>query len=380
MKIRLTDPDQDRYQRLRMIQWWQQEKLQDANALVVGAGALGNEVVKNLALLGVGKIWILDFDRIETTNLTRSVLFRLEDVGNSKAETLARRAHEMNPDCEAIPLLRDVRFELGLHFLSKMDLIFGCLDNREARYYLNRSCYLLSKTWIEGGLDTLNGSVSVFCLPQTACYECTLGAGDRTELQNRIACLPSSIPETRVHVPTAPTVASIVGGIQVQIGIRKLHDLPIPCGKRIGTYGLSDVFFDICLEISADCGLHSAVDPLPLQRESMDLPVTSKLAHILKKAHNSWNASALNWDFDRDITAGIQCMNCDKKLEVYGAPGMISYANCSCGGVYKPNIRQDYSGTEPWGEYSFPALGFPPDHIYCAITPESRVFFTLKGE
>ena len=84
--------DDDRYGRLRLISWWRQERLAAASVLVVGAGALGNEVVKNLALLGVGTTYLIDLDVVEASNLSRSVLFRSEDAGQPKAEVAARRA------------------------------------------------------------------------------------------------------------------------------------------------------------------------------------------------------------------------------------------------------------------------------------------------
>src|ERR1051326_5716016 len=90
--------DGDRYGRLRLISWWRQEKLAAAKILVVGAGALGNEVLKNLALLGVGHIYIIDYDTIESTNLTRSVLYRECDAGKSKAERAAAAVQSINPD------------------------------------------------------------------------------------------------------------------------------------------------------------------------------------------------------------------------------------------------------------------------------------------
>ena len=65
--------DSDRYSRLRLIGWWDQEKIASAKILVVGAGALGNEVLKNLALLGLGHVYLIDFDEIQDSNLTRSV-------------------------------------------------------------------------------------------------------------------------------------------------------------------------------------------------------------------------------------------------------------------------------------------------------------------
>jgi len=64
--------DEDRYSRLRMIPWWDQELLSRSKVVVVGAGALGNEILKNLALLGIGGILIVDVDQVETSNLSRS--------------------------------------------------------------------------------------------------------------------------------------------------------------------------------------------------------------------------------------------------------------------------------------------------------------------
>src|SRR5689334_23641539 len=90
--------DGDRYGRFRLISWWRQEKLAAAKILVVGAGALGNEVLKNLALLGAGHLFVIDFDTIEATNLTRSVLFRAGDAGKSKAERAAAAVRALNPD------------------------------------------------------------------------------------------------------------------------------------------------------------------------------------------------------------------------------------------------------------------------------------------
>ena len=342
MTLRLTDPDQDRYQRLRLIKWWDQTKLAQTSMIVVGAGALGNEVVKNLALLGVGKIYIADFDQIETTNLTRSTLFRAADVGRWKAEVLAERAAELNPDVHTRAMRCDVRSDLGLAFLKNMDVVFGCLDNREARYFVNRSCYLLKKLFIDGGLDTLNGSVSVFHPPQTACYECTLNPADRQELQRRISCLKSAEPEVKHHIPTAPTIAAIIGGLQTQIAIRAIHGLNIPAGKRIGLYGLTDLFFEIALEISEDCGLHTACDPLPDHIESIEARAPREALRI---AHERWQATSIAWDFDRDITVGEKVTG--------------------------------YDGHEQWGDKTFTELGFPQNHIYAAETPTGRIYFTI---
>src|ERR1700712_2851419 len=88
LRITASDADaarEDRFHRFKLIGWWDQRKLAGAKVLVIGAGALGNEIVKNLALLGVGNVLIADMDRIENSNLSRSVLYRAGDNGQYKA-------------------------------------------------------------------------------------------------------------------------------------------------------------------------------------------------------------------------------------------------------------------------------------------------------
>ena len=85
IELNSADFEEDRYSRLRLIPWWDQERLKNATIMVVGAGAIGNELIKNLTLLGIGKILIFDMDDIENTNLTRSILYRRKDVEIGRA-------------------------------------------------------------------------------------------------------------------------------------------------------------------------------------------------------------------------------------------------------------------------------------------------------
>jgi len=117
--------DDDRYSRLRLISWWRQERLRTARVLVVGAGALGNEVMKNLALLGLGTTYLIDLDVVEPSNLSRSVLFREEDGGQPKSEVAARRARELNPEITVVPIKGDVITDLGLGLFADVDLVIG---------------------------------------------------------------------------------------------------------------------------------------------------------------------------------------------------------------------------------------------------------------
>ena len=127
LELRTGDFEEDRYSRLRLIPWWDQERLKNATIMVVGAGAIGNELVKNLALLGIGKILIFDMDRIENTNLTRSVLYRAKDVGRFKAEVAAERAMEINPDVKAKAFVSNIVDDVGLGAFRRMDVVLGVI-------------------------------------------------------------------------------------------------------------------------------------------------------------------------------------------------------------------------------------------------------------
>ncbi|MCD4665194.1 MAG: ThiF family adenylyltransferase, partial [Bacteroidales bacterium] len=123
-----------------LLSWFDIEKVKNAEVMVVGAGALGNEVLKNLALFGIGNIVVVDFDRIEHSNLCRSVLFRAEDAENMeyKAEIAAKRIKEINPGINILPISGDIGSDVGLGVFRKMDVVIGCLDNRFARFLINR--------------------------------------------------------------------------------------------------------------------------------------------------------------------------------------------------------------------------------------------------
>ena len=113
-----ADFEEDQYSRLKLIPWWDQDRLSNAKIMVVGAGAIGNELIKNLTLLGIGKILIYDMDTIENTNLTRSVLYRRKDVGRYKAEVAAERAMEMNPDVHTKAFTSNIIDDATKHHMS----------------------------------------------------------------------------------------------------------------------------------------------------------------------------------------------------------------------------------------------------------------------
>lgn len=222
------------------LSWFKRQKVEQARVMVVGCGALGNEVLKNLALFGVGLLVVVDFDRVEYSNLTRSVLFSHEDARQAcpKVQAVARRIHDINPQIKVLPLEADITWQVGLGLIRRMDVVVGCLDNRWARYALNRLCMRAGVPWVDGGMEGLEGIAKVF-VPGKNCYACTLEPGAWKELSRNMSCA-SAIRrnEQAERIPTTPVVASVIGAVQAQEVMKLIHreevergELTSLCGK-----------------------------------------------------------------------------------------------------------------------------------------------------
>lgn len=208
-----------------LLSWFKKDKVKNAKVLVAGAGALGNEVVKDLALFGIGHIYVVDFDQIEISNLTRSVLFREDDAYNHsyKAEVVAKRAMEINPQISVTPIVGNLASEVGFGLYKAVDVVIGCLDSRIARYLLNRLCMRAGKTWIDGSIENLTGVVRVYT-PGVSCYECGLSREEFNNIMLRTGCADVVRTQTSAgRVATTPISASIIGAMQVQEAMKVIH-------------------------------------------------------------------------------------------------------------------------------------------------------------
>lgn len=222
------------------LSWFKQSKVEKARVMVVGCGALGNEVLKDLVLFGVQHLVIVDFDTVEPSNLSRSILFSRDDAAHHayKVEAAARRLREINPLVEVKTVRGDIAHDVGLGLLRQMDVAIGCVDNRYARYCLNRLCMRAGIPWVDGGIDGLEGTCRVFA-PGKNCYACNLGPEGLEELRRRKSCADIvQKNEEAGRVPTTPIAASIIAAVQVQEAMKLIHreetehgELTSLCGK-----------------------------------------------------------------------------------------------------------------------------------------------------
>jgi len=286
--INLSDINENKYSRLELISWWNQSILKNSKVMVIGCGALGNEIIKNLTMLGVGNIFLCDMDNVERSNLTRSVLFRMEDEGKPKAETAAKHAKEINPDI-IIKYYTGNIFNLGLGVFNEMDIVICGLDNREARLFVNQSCLKVNKPWIDGAIEVLSGVARVFTPSNGICYECTMNELDYKLLNKRKSCLMLGVDEIdQGRIPTTPTISSIIAGVQVQEAIKFLHNRDnLLIGKGFVYNGESNDSYIIEYTPKEDCPSHYIFENIFYINKKFDEVTISDLAFFGKEHFKS---------------------------------------------------------------------------------------------
>lgn len=322
----------DRYGSLKLIDWFDLESVKKAKILVIGAGAIGNEVLKNLALLGIGNIFIYDRDTIEMSNLTRSVLFRAEDCDRLKAEAAADSLRKINPDINVVWRNGDIRFDLGLGLIRRMDAVIGCLDNRGARLKINTDCFRIGRPWVDAGIGQLNGQIRVFSHETGACYECSFTEDDYVQVGmpcNRLA----SIYAAEGKIPTTPTIASIVAGVQVQETL-KLLDYKRWEGRTLVSHEMifNGTIGD-CQRVELvrrdDCLAHDTISDeeiVELPRASVEKTTFDALLKMVEKKLGE--GASLELNFDIALTA--DCAYCDKKTPVLQPVGLYFQEHLVC--------------------------------------------------
>jgi molybdopterin/thiamine biosynthesis adenylyltransferase len=229
-----TNPS--RYLRHDLIDWLSQDVLAATRVAVVGAGAIGNEVTKNFALLGVGHVDIFDFDKVELHNLTRSIFLRESDLGRAKAEAVSARASEVDPNLHLSAITGDAWKTLRLRSLPDYDCVVTAVDNFEARLKLNQLCQIARVDMVNAAMDSRWVAVESypFSSPDpTACYECHLPDSAYERVAQRYSC---GGLKRRAHaerkIPTTAITASIAGAFAASTALRLGESRQLP-SRRI---------------------------------------------------------------------------------------------------------------------------------------------------
>ena len=161
----------DRQMRLPQVGAEGQKRLHDASVLIVGAGGLGSPAALYLAASGVGRIGLVDFDRVDLSNLHRQVLYTDVDVGRPKVEVAAERLRAANPHVEIETHDSPFGPENGLELVSRYDLVLDGTDAFAARYLVNDACVLAGTPNVFGSVTSFEGQVTVVS-NNGPCYRC----------------------------------------------------------------------------------------------------------------------------------------------------------------------------------------------------------------
>jgi molybdopterin/thiamine biosynthesis adenylyltransferase len=375
-----TPPDEDRFHRFGLIGWWNQACLSQAKVLVIGAGALGNEIIKNLALVGVGSLFVADLDRIENSNLSRSVLYREADNGKFKAQIAANAARDIYPNIRTHYFNGNVVYDLGIGVFRWADVVVGGLDNREARLAINRNCWRVNRPWIDGAIEQIQGCARVF-VPDGPCYECTMSAVDWQLLQKRRSCnLLTRDQMESGKTPTTPTISSIIAGVQCQEAIKLLHGLDTMRGRGWIFEGLSGDSYQIEYQRKDDCYSHETFD------EVVALPVRSDeitVRQICQEARRIVG-NEVSVELGRDVLEKLVCPKCGAEEQMFASLGRVRSNVAFCPRC--PDARREpvtfykFQGNESFANRTLREIGVPMFDILTVRDGERLVGLELTGD
>ena len=377
-----VEADHGRYHRQSLITWWDQQRLRHANILVVGAGALGNELVKNLVLMGVGRILVIDMDVVENSNLARCLFFRSEDEGLPKSQVLARRARELNPDVEIIPVVGDVRLAAGLALFAEVDIVLGGLDNREGRLFVNQACWKTGTPWIDGAIEGLMGVVRVFMPPDSACYECTLNEQDYKLIAARRTCAMLTREEMLAgRIPTTATTSSVVAGMQAQEAVKLLHmdrlGAPVLAGAGFQFVGINHDSYIVRYGHRADCQSHDSYEPDHVRV----MPVDTPFGELLERARSELGRKAV-LELEHEVVLGGSCRQCGHQQAVRRPVHALGpeAGHCpKCTEEWRLAYAHTIDESSPLLDANACTLGLPRADYVVGRSGEERRFYVLTG-
>ena len=371
-----------------------QQRVSAARIMVVGCGALGNEVLKNLVLLGVEHIVVVDFDVVEAGNLSRSILFSKSDSAQHrlKVEVVAERLRAINPAVEIVTVCGDIAYDVGLGLLRRQDVVIGCVDSRWARYCINRLCMRAGIPWVDGGIGELEGTSRVF-VPGKNCYACNLGPKGLEELAKRMPCAGVIRRQEEVgEMPTTSIVASVIGAVQVQEALKLIHGDMLAkgehtslCGKMFYYDGqhLTTKLVDF-QAYDDDCAVHDQWQPIRPSSITSDMTISEVLVTIEKelKVKDACicleNDCFVDYVVDRSTDHRVFVMSPGHLVEKCIDDNLL-LAGVPYGSLYQHEFREIDSNF-PYMDCTLSQLGIPAWDVLHIVAEGSEYYMEMKEQ
>jgi adenylyltransferase/sulfurtransferase len=201
-----------------------QQRLLDARVMIIGLGGLGSPVALYLAAAGVGELVLVDFDKVDLSNLQRQIIHRTDAIGQPKVESAQATLAGINPECRITPLNALLDEEELARQVAKVDLVLDCCDNFQTRFAINRVCVAQRKPLVSGAAIRLEGQVALFSgQPGDPCYHCLYGMEGELE---------ESCTENGVLSP----LVGVIGSMQAVEAIKLLAGFGQPLIGKLALY------------------------------------------------------------------------------------------------------------------------------------------------
>ena len=210
-----------------------QRKIIEASVLIIGAGGLGSPVALYLALAGVGKIGIVDFDIVDRSNLQRQILHQTADIGKPKVQSAQETLEAHNPNIQVVTHEEPITSENAFEFISQYDIVVNGADNFATRYLVNDACYLLKKPLVDGSILMFDGQATTY-LPGKGCYRCLYPAPPP----------PGMVPSC-AEAGVLGAMCSTIGSIQATEVLKLVLDIGEPLVNRLLLYDALSLEFRI---------------------------------------------------------------------------------------------------------------------------------------
>ncbi|WP_027883230.1 HesA/MoeB/ThiF family protein [Meiothermus rufus] len=232
-----------------------QARLRQSAVLVVGAGGLGAPALLYLAAAGVGRLGVVEMDRVELSNLQRQVLYDTSVLGQPKAEVAQARLQSLNPHVQVEVYNRRLEANNARKTLQPYDLVLDCSDNFPTRYLVNDACVLLGKPLVYGAIHQFEGQLSLFHYQGGPCYRCLYPTPPA----------PGSVPSC-AEAGVFGVLPGVVGSLMAAEALKVLLGLGETLSGRLLLYdGLSAQFRNLRFRRRPDCpvcGEHPSVTTL----------------------------------------------------------------------------------------------------------------------
>ena len=215
-----------------------QRKLKSAKVLVAGLGGLGSPASMYLAAAGIGKLVIVDKEKVELSNLNRQVFYRSSDIGKLKAEALAERILQLNPNVEVEPLALEIDGDNVRDLVKRVDVVVDGMDNYKTRFLINEACVAYGKPFVHAAVHGLEGQLLTVIPSKGPCLRCVI---------------PSEPPE-HAPVPVLSATPGVMATLEVIEVVKLIAGLGRPCSDRLLVFdGYEMKFHEIKVERSPRC-------------------------------------------------------------------------------------------------------------------------------